>query len=345
MNSLRILHLSDDRPGHYHLADGVIAALARLRPVEEQRVVIRRRRTIPGRTLRMLSTSRTLTPAGFLRLAYKLEPASLGPADLVISSGGDTLPANVAARRLLDTENIFIGSRRKVGVENFSLIVSSYAKDEGQDPYLVTLKPSALDPDALGRPKRVPRISADRPPKICGLLVGGNSGLFKYRDEEWSALFDFVRAVSRAWGTRWLVSTSRRTASQIAEAAFELAKDKDTVADFTDYRHAGPGTLEKIFSRADAVVCSEDSSTMISESIWVRLPVVGVSPERHSFKEEEGEYRAMMLENDWCRFLPIAELTPERFGAALSEIRPLRENPLDRLAGQLKEKLPGLFAV
>lgn len=343
MNSLRILYLSDDRPGHYHLADGVIAALARLKPVEEQRVAIRRRRSIPGRTLRMLSTSKTLTPAGFLRLGYGIDPGTLRPADLVISSGGDTLPANVAARRLLGAENIFIGSRRKVDIRHFSLIVSSYASDEGLERYLVTLKPSALDPDTLGRPKRVPVYSATRPPKVCGLLVGGNSGLFKYRDAEWLALFDFARAVSRAWGTRWLVSTSGRTAPRIAEAALELARDEETVADFIDYRHAGPGTLESIFTRANAIVCSEDSSTMISESIWARLPVVGVSPKRHAFKAEEAGYRAMMLANDWCRFLPIADLMPEHFGAALSEIRPLRENPLDRLAGQLKEKLPDLF--
>lgn len=343
MNSLRILHLSDDRPGHYHLADGVIAAISRLRPVEEQRIVIRRRRIVPGRTARALVRSRSLTPSGLLKLAYGLDRGTLKPADLVISSGGETLPANISAARLLEAENIFIGSRRGVEVENFSLIVSSYARHDGLDRHVVTLKPSALDPDTLGRPKRVPTFSAKRPPNICGLLVGGDSGLFKYRDEEWSALFDFARAVSRAWGTRWLVSNSRRTAPQISEAAVALARDKDTVADFIDYRSAGPGTLERIFSEADAILCSEDSSTMISESIWARLPVVGVSPERHAFKDEEADYRAMMLAKDWCRFLPIAGLTPERFGEALSQIRPLKENPLDTLAGKLKERLPEIF--
>ena len=132
MNSLRILHLSDDRPGHYHLADGVIAAIARLRPVEEQRVVIRRRRIVPGRTARALVTSKSLTPAGLLRLAYGLDSAALEPADLVVSSGGETLPANVAAARLLRAENIFIGSRRGVDVGSFSLIVSSYARQIGR---------------------------------------------------------------------------------------------------------------------------------------------------------------------------------------------------------------------
>ena len=41
--------------------------------------------------------------------------------------------------------------------------------------------------------------------------------------------------------------------------------------------------------------------------------------------------------------LPIAALTPASFAAALAEINPLQENPLDALAAKLKERLPALF--
>ena len=49
------------------------------------------------------------------------------------------------------------------------------------------------------------------------------------------------------------------------------------------------------------------------------------------------------MRNNWCRVLPIAALTPETFAAALSEIEPIEENPLDALAAKLKERLPALF--
>jgi hypothetical protein len=49
------------------------------------------------------------------------------------------------------------------------------------------------------------------------------------------------------------------------------------------------------------------------------------------------------VKNGWCRVLPIAELTPDSFARALSEIEPLQENPLDALATKLKERLPQLF--
>lgn len=344
MSVLRILHLSDGRPGHYHLAEGVMAALSWLRPLENHTRHIDRRKLVPARYLRALATKTWFAPERLLSVGYGLDAADLPDADLVISSGGETLPANLAAKRLLGAENIFIGSTRKIEPKEFSLVVSSYARHEGKPRHLVTLKPSAIDPDALGRPKEVPVYGSGNPPKLAGLLVGGNSGLFKYRDEEWHRLFDFAREVSQAWGTRWLVSTSRRTPPQIAQAAFDLAKDKDTVADFIDYKLAGPGTLPKIFARADIIVCSEDSSTMVSEAVWARLPVIGISPERHSFKLEEADYRRMMLEKNWCRFVPIADLSVDAFGRRLGEIRALETNPLDDLAARLRAALPQVLS-
>jgi mitochondrial fission protein ELM1 len=343
MITLRILHITDGRPGHYHLAEGVIAALGRIKKLETNTLLIKRRLIVPGRYLRMLVTSSWCSPDQLLSMGYGIDAETLSPADLIVSSGGETLPVNLAAKRLLNAENIFVGSRRGVDVDEFSLIISSYERHQGTSRHLVTLKPSALDPDALGRPVHVPTFSADNPPSLIGLLVGGDSGLFKYRDEEWLRLFDFAREVSRSWGARWLISTSPRTPQQIAQAAFDLAKDKDVVADFIDYKLAGPGTLSKIFSRADVIMCSEDSSSMISEAVWARLPVMGVSPAHHAFKPEEREYRLMLKHNGWCRFLPIARLSVDRFGKELAKIKPLSENPLDQLAGELKKRLPEMF--
>jgi mitochondrial fission protein ELM1 len=189
----------------------------------------------------------------------------------------------------------------------------------------------------------VPRYGPDHRPKLAGLLIGGNAGPFRYRASEWDSLLDFARAVSKAWGTRWLVSTSRRTPDPVADKVAELAKDESVVARFIDYRTAGPGTLPEIFGKAEVIVCTEDSSTMVSEAVSARLPVVGVAPEAHRFTDEESAYRAFLVRNNWCRVLPIAALTPETFAAALAEIEPITENPLDALAKKLKERLPALF--
>jgi hypothetical protein len=341
---LKVIFLADTRPGHYHLALGVIAALARLRPVEVTRVEVERKWIVPTRWLRRRISAKSFFPPRMLRMAYRIDAYALPKADLVVSAGGETQMPNICVARFLDIPSIFCGSLlRGLGPENFSLIVSSYDRDAHSARHLVALKPSAIDPDALGRPSSVPRYGPERPPALAALLIGGNAGPFRYRRHEWEQLLAFAAELSKAWGTRWLVSTSRRTPPHVADRIAALAKDENVVARFIDYRIDGPGTLPQVFAQADVVVCTEDSSTMISEAVSARLPVVGVAPEAHQFTDEEQDYRSFLVKNGWCRVLPIAALTPDSCARALSEIEPLQENPLDALAAKLKERLPQLF--
>jgi mitochondrial fission protein ELM1 len=344
VNPLKVIFLADTRPGHYHLAQGVIAALERLRPVEVTRIEVKRKWIVPTRWLRARINAKTFYPPRMLRMAYRIDAKSIPKADLVVSGGGETHMPNLCVTQLLGVPNIFCGSLlRGLEPENFSLIISSYERDAPSPQHLVVLKPSPIDPDALGRPAVVPQYGPNRHPAVAGLLIGGNAGAFRYTRHEWERLLSFATEVSKAWGTRWLVSTSRRTPDAVADRIAALAKDESIVAKFIDFRTAGPGTLPEIFSKAEVIVCTEDSSTMISEAVSARLPVVGVAPQAHRFTEEEKAYRDFLMKNGWCRVLPIADLSPDTFAAALAEIEPIQENPLAALAAKLKERLPELF--
>jgi mitochondrial fission protein ELM1 len=341
---LKIIFLADTRPGHYHLAEGVIAAIARFRPVEVTRIEVKRKWIVPTRWLRRRIHAKTFFPPRMLRMAYRIDAYALPKADLVVSAGGETQMPNICVSRFLGIPSIFCGSLlRGLEPENFDLIVSSYDRDLGSARHIVVLKPSSIDPDALGRPKTVPRYGPGRRPKLAGLLIGGNAGPFRYRREEWDRLLAFAAELSKTWGTRWLISTSRRTPDHVADKLAGLARDEAVVARFIDFRTAGPGTLPEIFAKAEIIVCTEDSSTMVSEAVSARLPVVGVAPAAHRFTDEEQAYRQFLVRNNWCRVLPIAALTPDSLARALSEIAPIGENPLDALAARLKERLPRLF--
>ena len=344
MTPLKIIFLADTRPGHYHLAEGVIAAIARLRPVDVTRIETKRKWIVPTRWLRRRINAKSFYPPRMLRMAYRIDAESLPKPNLVVSAGGETLMPNICVTRLFDVPNIFCGALlRGLGPENFNLVISSYDRDATSARHMVVLKPSSIDPDALGRPKTVPRFGPGNTPKFAGLLIGGNAGPFRYKRQEWERLLNFARDISKAWGTRWLVSTSRRTPDFVADRITELAKEETIIARFIDFRSAGPGTLPEIFGSAEVIVCTEDSSSMISEAVSARLPVVGVAPAAHKFTDEEQLYRDFLIGNNWCRVLPIADLTPDAFAQALSEITPLQENPLDALAAKLKQRLPELF--
>ena len=305
---------------------------------------MKRKWIVPTRWLRARINAKTFYPPRMLRMAYRIDAATLPETDLVVSAGGETQMPNICVTRLLGVPNIFCGSLlRGLEPENFSLIISSYDRDAESPRHLVVLKPSSIDPDVLGRPKLVPRYGAERPPALAGLLIGGRAGRFHYRWKEWEKLLAFAAEMSKAWGTRWLITTSRRTPDAVADRIAALAKDESVVAKFIDFRTAGPGSLREIFVRAETIVCTEDSSSMISEAVSARLPVVGVAPARHRFNEDERLYRDFLIRNGWHRVLPIASLSPETFAQALAEIEPLQENPLDVLAAKLKERLPQLF--
>lgn len=343
MRPLSVLLIADDKPGHYHLAEGVTAALARLRPILTRRVEVRRNRVFANRILAEAFASSVMPATAVLRLAYGIRAESLSPADVVVSAGGDTIVPNAAAAQVLRCPNIFCGSLRRLGIEHFGLVVSSYQSHEQLPKHLVTLKPNAMDPDAAGRRARGP-LPASGYPALAGLLIGGDSGLFHYKAEEWARLAAAIKDIHGAGGTRWIVSTSRRTPAHVADLFVAAAKSAPAIAQLIDYRTAGPGSLARVFGEADAILATEDSSTMISEAVSQRVPVVGVSPAIHGFKRDEAEYRALMLARDWCRFVPIGELTPERFRQALAEVRPMTENHLDRLATALAQRLPELTA-
>ncbi len=342
MRPLRILILSDGRPGHYHLAEGVAAAIKRRRPVAVEKREIARRRAVPGRVLAWMLAGR-VSPSLVLKVGYGVNLERGTQYDVVISAGGDTLAANVAAARLTATANIFCGTLRRVPPEAMSLVISSYARHAARPRHLVALKPSGIDPDTLSPATKSIRTSG-RLPVTAGLLIGGNSGFFTYRADEWARLIEFINASYCETGTRWIVSTSRRSPDIVADHIAKLASRADSpIAEFIDFRTAGAGTLPRLFAQVEAILCTEDSSTMISEAVCARLPVIGVSPAQHGFKDEEREYRSFMEREGWCRFIGLAELTPSTFGEALRSVKPLKENHLDRLADQLRERLPKLF--
>jgi mitochondrial fission protein ELM1 len=344
MRALSVLLLSDDRPGHYHLAEGVIAAITRVRPATTAKLPVQRRKWLPGRVLGELFL-RGASPRTLLTLGYGLDERTFPKADLIVSAGGETLIPNAAIARLIGAPNIFCGSLRRLPVEAFSLVVSSYARHAALPRHIVALKPNGIDPDTLGRSVPTRKLGPASPPRLAGLLIGGDSGFFRYERAEWQALFAFVRKTHLTHGTRWAVSTSRRSPAEIGDELAAIAAEPDSpITELIDFRTAGPGTLSRIFGHAEAILCTEDSSTMLSEAVCARLPVVGVSPARYGFKDEEREYREFMRAQGWCRFVPLAELTPERFVEEVGRIEPLAENHLDRLAAGLRKRLPQLFA-
>jgi uncharacterized protein len=336
---LSILLISDGRPGHFNLAEGIVAAVTRLRPVAVNRLEVKRPAWLPARVLSTL-VNHGMAPERILGWLYGVDPGGLGHVDLIVSAGGNTLAANIAAAEITGAANVFYGSLRRYRAEDFALVMSSYAGPADEPNQVMTLKPSKLDPDELAGGLDDSHETARR----FGLIIGGNSGTVRFAEADWDRLLDFVRA-SRASGVLWIVANAPRTPQTVSDRLAEMAAAEDSpIEQFIDVRTAGSGTLGILLARAEAVVCTADSSTMLSETVWMRRPVVAVSPKAFSLPENEADYRAWLSKNGWTRQMPIQELAPETLVTALDEIVVLDSNPLDGLAALLEERLPQLFS-
>ena len=339
---LRVLVLSDGRPGHYHQSEGVVAALGRVAELDLTTVAITPRLKFAA-IQRWLAVSGVVSAKRYLSVVYGLNADSLPEADLVVSAGGKTIGANIALARHLKCSNVFSGTLRGVAPENFSLIVVPYTSAESEPRHLVVLKPSQIDAKRLNRPDRIPQFGADNPPKVGGVLIGGDSGKFHYRIDEWRALSSRLADISKELGTRWWISTSPRTGDAVSDFFAEFSSQGGVVDRFIDFRNSGPGSLEELFSNIEIIVASQDSSSMISEAVTARFPVIAVAPETHSFKADEAEYRKLLEKRNWCRYCGIGDLTSDLFVDLLRDIRPMEQDYLTLLGNRLNERLPELF--
>ena len=344
LDPLRVLFLSDTYPGHHNFADGVLAAIKLLRPVEPIIVRSRAAPNIRMRMVRPMTRGNRIALQAALVLGYGINPARLPEAELVLSGGGETLAANVAAARLLNAPNIFCGSvRGGIHADQFSLVVDSYDRIDGPPNHISTLKPSIFGSEHFNRPRPYIPFGVDRKPRLAGLLLGGDSGYFRYSPSEWADLRDRIMAISKETGIRWIISTSRRTPTKVADQFSSLAEDKRIVDHLIDFRSAGPGSLFDLFDRSEIVVCTADSSSMLSEAIAVRLPVVALYPKLYGFKPPEAAYRDKIRSLNWARYAAIAELDGSTLLHHLAEIVPRENDHLTELSQSIRDKMPELF--
>ena len=345
LNPLSVLFLSDTYPGHHNFADGVLAAIERKRPVDCTIIRSRAAPNIRMRLVRPMTRGGSLGLKTALALGYGINPARLPNAELVLSGGGETLAANVACARLLGAENIFCGSLRGgMTADQFSLVINSYDDIGGLGNHIGTLKPSIFSASIFSRPEPYTPFTQDAPPERAGLLLGGDSGLIRYRDSEWIDLRDRIAAISRSTNMRWIISTSRRTPKHVAEMFVSLADDPTIVDTLIDFRTAGPGSLFDLFDRSQIAVATSDSSSMVSEAIAVRLPVIAVHPQQYVFKPEEEAYRKKLQSLGWLRDCPIDELNTANFFDLLKQIAPMPGDNLELLSESIKTKVPSLFS-
>lgn len=337
---MRILILRDKKPGHFHQAEGLAAAAERIGTVEIDRLEVRSRRLAHDSLRRRLLHPLLARPAFGLRLLYGIDGARIVRPDLVVGSGRPTIAAGLLLSKLHGAPFAYSGWPDHYDPADFGLILVDTPRKSGLPNAAFAPVPSLIDPDALREPRRL-RSAQDLRGAEVALMIGGDAHSHHYAHRDWVKLVDFVVETERRYGLRWRVATSRRSPEELYQPFTELLA-AGRIAEFVDFRVAGPGSADRLYG-ADAVVVTEDSISMISEAITARRPAVALAP-ADVRKTSDFEWLAVEAAAGHLAVMPLSFATAERFASTLTGLAPPETDARDTIAAALRRVLPAPLA-
>lgn len=333
----RILILSDGRPGHFNLSEGIARALTRRRPGDVGRQPVRR--FAPGR-LAAWATNARLPSRWLLSKLHRLDADAVPACDVIVSAGAETLSASVALARLRGVPNIHYGSLRAFRPKDFSLVLTSYAGRADDDRVVFAAKPAPFDPADLGPPRNPADWPGGRPGRMA-IAVGGPSPDCPFEPDDWRHLERLIGDLANH-GIAVTVTNSRRTPGEISDRLASLAGPGGPIARWIDVRQPDAARFFSLLADADALLVTADSSSMVSEAVFARRPIVALAPRGSRLTADETQYRAALVERNLTKTCTLGTAAAADVVSVLAGLTPYTGNPLDDLATLIFTKLPAL---
>ena len=324
---MKLLVLRDKKPGHFNQAEGVALAVGRLAPIEVTRLDIRPSWFAHDDVRKLIMRRYGKDARYWLRAMYGIEADRLEKPDVIIGSGRPTIAAGILISRIFGgVPFLYSGGIGGYDTREVSLMVVASPRAAGNPRSAWALIPSVVDPSDYAPPRRL-GMPADLKGAEIALLVGGTAYRKEWPANEWDALVRLVREVAKEYGVRWRVSTSRRTPDEVG-AQLAALDQEGVLAEFIDYRNAGPGSVRALFG-ADAVAVTEDSMSMLAEGLTAGRPVIGL----RSAKVHDGyasEAISAWAAKSWAgpakaeslAILPLGTVTAEQFARTLVKLEP-----------------------
>jgi len=282
MNFKKILILSDGVPGHVNQARGLVSWLCDSYGLKQSDVVTEMTLVLKHKPLRAVYRACLNAKLGFastlIRSGYQNIPPELEQGTLIISCGGNTSFANAALAQDSGQPNIFIGSLRGLRSDCFKAVMSIEPIAGADNNIVMDFAPSYIDVNEIEvAGERFAESHQPQQPLWC-LLIGGNGAGYEFDEQDWQVLAHGMNELARRYSVRWLVSTSRRS-GELAERVLQ-AQAADVIYEGIWFSGQGNQSLKSYLGAGSRVFCTEDSMTMLSESINAGKPVVSVRPRK-----------------------------------------------------------------
>lgn len=290
----RVLVLSDGKLGHVKQSLAVARALQAEQPAVQHEVVEIRYRHRLARTLALLWSAAWpgLWPTAILR--WTLQPQSAAAllsryADLIISCGAATLPANVLWARANQAKSVTLMKPGPLPLRRFDLVIAP--RHDALPPRANVLQVmGAIAPVMTGtaaqqarqRLMQHPRHQPSSAQTSISVLLGGETPEYACPLTFVQQLVGGVLQAAEATQSDVRITTSRRTPATVEawlREAVETAPRCRLL--LLASRDELQGTMEGLIAAAQVVVVTGESVSMVSEACAGTSRVVVVEPPRH----------------------------------------------------------------
>jgi mitochondrial fission protein ELM1 len=290
---MKILQISDGKMGHINAAKNVIRCLLDACDTDTNSIDICEvhfKQKYYGTVLRLLSKipllfDWLLKSQSFLRLFYdvsKAEGLDFSSYDFIVSGGGDTAFANIYIARRYDIKNIYVSRLRGLSNDLFYLLVTIYQNERFSNSIVVDFPPLDKQPIEEQKIKEFRQsIDFEKEKRYFTLLLGGDGAGYSYTKEDFVSIIDSFLSLLEKHNAYGLLSTSRRT-TLAGEIVIQEVLSHHKLASRISYAiffNQNPEYLLDCFFDASSVIfVSQDSGSMITESILTNKPVYTLVP-------------------------------------------------------------------
>jgi mitochondrial fission protein ELM1 len=275
---LDLLLLREKRPGHFRQVEALAEIIGEMAEVTVDRLDVAPTRLENKHLRRLIAPLMKRDPIRWAERLYGLKLDQMKRPDVVLACARPTIAAGLLLAEHFGAKLIYVGRVSGFPHDAFDLILV-HSPRYANDPH-TAYSPIPVSVDR--RKLRAPRIAQSREDLKgldVSLLLGGITRQYQYTPDDWAKLARTVEEASAA-GMRWRVSSSRRTPDE-AVALFRALADRGVIAEFIDFKTAGPGTADSLYA-ADAIVLTEDSLSMCEEAASSGRPVIALKPPARS---------------------------------------------------------------
>lgn len=277
-----ILIITDNKAGHESVSSGLVSQLERYMEIKVIKLSVNFKYNISKFILKILLNNNFFIKHISFKLikffySFSNENINYSKIDLIVSTGGKTSFINIMLAKLYGIKNIYCSSLRGLNPLLFTYLVTINKKDLYPNALYFELAPLKIKYDKSKTSDFLEKFDFKNQ-IIWSILIGGATKEYPFTDKELLELIEKLLQKAKLENKKVLLTTSRRT-SKTVEKGVEAFKNKYDNLAYCVLFNKFPEKIISIYLKvSDLVFITEDSGSMITESIYALKPAITIRP-------------------------------------------------------------------